>query len=77
MCLHSYEYFHSKIAAQSCLDRADRLIHGDTIADDPRLRVDGPLLAAAACQPNSETFLGTLDTQGTTLVCEAVRHPGQ
>jgi hypothetical protein len=43
MCLHLYEYFHSKIAAQSCLNRADRLVHGDTIDDDPRLRVDGPM----------------------------------
>src|SRR5476651_1871816 len=33
MCLHSYEYFHSKIATQSCLNRADRLVHGDTIHD--------------------------------------------
>ena len=31
MCLQSYEYFHSKIAAQSCLNRADRLVYGDTI----------------------------------------------
>ena len=45
MRLHLYEYFHSKIAAQSCLNRADRLVHGDTNVDDPRLRVDAPLLA--------------------------------
>jgi len=30
MCQLSYEYFHPKIAAQSCLNRADRLVHGDT-----------------------------------------------
>lgn len=58
MCLHSYEYFHSKIAAQICLNRSDRLVHGDTIADDPRLRVDGPLLAdsgPAVNAPNRPT----------------------
>jgi hypothetical protein len=67
MCLHSHEYFHPKTAAQSCLNRTDRFVHGDTIADDPRLRVDRPRLPL--CDFTWPNMPGCLARKGNSAEC--------